>query len=130
MLSGERTEGVTIRTCTWSTRHSPQEGCDNITDGMAAVDGIGVPEWSEFPLVLGAQSPLWGDIFVACEEHLPRGATLRLPDMPVKWDETVEVKLDAPATRWGERPGGELAEAVVAELSAELCAGTARVRGE
>ena len=97
---------------------------------MAAVDGIGVPEWSEFPLVLGSESPLWGDFFVACADQKARGVTLRMPDMPVKWDETLEIKLDAPATRWGETRGRELPNDVVTKLSEDICAGRAKVSGE
>lgn len=128
VLVGPNQDQVTVRACTWSTRASPLDGCDNVTDGMPALDGIGVPEWTEFPLVLESQSPMWGDIFVACEAGRPRGATLRLPDLRVKWDAAVEVKLDAPATHWGTPPGRDIPDATVARLSADLCAGRARLR--
>ena len=95
---------------------------------MPALDGIGVPEWTEFPLVLRSRSPMWGDIFVACEGTRPRGATLRLPDLRVKWDALVEVQLDAPATHWGTPPGRDVPAETVAQLSAELCEGRARIR--
>lgn len=128
VFSGERSEGLTVRACTWSTHHSPLEGCHNIENGETALDGIGVPEWSEFPLVLRSESPMWGDIFVACEGEKARGATLRLSDLRVKWDAKVEVVLDAPATHWGVPPGRDISQEVVDELSAALCAGSARVR--
>lgn len=127
VLTGERAEAVRIEACTWSGRHSPLDGCDNLTSGMPAVDGIGVPEWDEFPLVLRTESPLWGDIFVACEGATPRGATLRLSDLQVKWDAKVEVVLDAEPTVWGAPPAGGPPEAVVRELMGQLCAGTARL---
>lgn len=103
-------------------------GCDNITAGMPALDGIGVPEYDEFPLVLGLESPLWGDLFVACEGPKPRGVTLRLPDLAVKWDAAVEVVLDAPSTRWGEQARNPIAEADVQAMAAALCGGTAPLR--
>lgn len=91
---------------------------------MPAVDGIGVPEWSVFPLVLRSESPLWGDLFVACEGPKARGATLRLPDLQVKWDAAVEIVVDAPATIWGARPHQELAESEIQAAAGMLCAGT------
>lgn len=94
---------------------------------MAAVDGIGVKEWSVFPLVLTTESPLWGDLFVACEGAKPRGATLRLPDLQVKWRATVEIVIDAPATVWGARPHQELAESEIQAAAASLCARTLAV---
>ncbi len=128
VIKGDAPPGVVIRACTWSTRNSALDGCGNITDGMAAVDGIGVPEWVEFPLVLRTESPMWGDIFVLCDGVTPRGATLRLSDLQVKWDAKVEIVLDSAPTVWGEPPSGGPAKEVIAELTADLCAGTALVR--
>ena len=122
MLKGEPA-GVTARVCTWGSRRPPLEGCGNIADGMPALDGIGVPGWSVFPLVLRGETPLWGDLFVACEGERARGATLRLPDLRVKWDAAVEIVLDAPATRWGELPKREMPEADIQAAASALCAG-------
>lgn len=128
VFSGDAPADLRVEACTWSTRHSPLEGCENLASGMPAVDGIGVPEWDAFPLVLRTESPMWGDIFVACEGDTPRGATLRLSDLQVKWDAKVEIVLDAPPTVWGEPPAGGPADAVVGELMGQLCAGTASLR--
>lgn len=89
-----------------------------------------MPEWSVFPLVLRSESPLWGDLFVVCEGPKPRGATLRLPDLRVKWDAAVEIVVDAPATVWGARPHQVLAEAEIQAAAALLCAGTLPVIAE
>jgi hypothetical protein len=127
---GEAPADLTVQACTWSTRAPLSEGCADITAGMPALDGIGVPEYDAFPLVLGLDTPLWGDLFVACEGTRPRGATLRLPDLAVKWDAKLEIVLDAPSTRWGEQASRPVAEADVQALAAALCAGTARVRAD
>ena len=116
--------GVTVRVCTWSTRHGPLEGCENLTDGMPAVDGIGVPEWTEFPLRLGMQSPYWADVFVACEGARPRGATARLPDLPGKHDAELVVKLDQPPPVWGASKQRGIDEATLSTLLSRLCEGT------
>jgi len=128
VLKGEASAGLSVQACTWSTRFPLSEGCDNITAGMPALDGIGIPEYDEFPLVLGLDSPLWGDLFVACEGPKPRGVTLRLPDLAVKWDAAVDILLDAPSTRWGEQARNPIAEADVQAMAAALCGGTARLR--
>lgn len=130
VVIGDAPPGLTIRACTWSTRNSALDGCGNITDGMPAVDGIGVPEWVEFPLVLRTESPMWGDIFVACDGTTPRGATLRLSDLQVKWDAKVEVVLDVAPTVWGEPPAGGPPKEVIAQLMTDLCAGTATLRSD
>ena len=120
--------GLTAKVCTWSSRDSPLDGCENIEEGMPALDGIGLPEWSVFPLVLRGETPLWGDLFVACEGARARGATLRLPDLRVKWDAVVEIVVDAPATRWGQMPNQTLAEEVVQEAATKLCSGRLPIR--
>jgi hypothetical protein len=130
VFKSEVPPGITVQACTWSTRHSLLEGCDNITAGMPALDGIGVPEYDAFPLVLGLETPLWGDLFVACDGEIPRGATLRLPDLRVKWDAAVEIVIDAPSTRWGEQAARPVAEADVQKMAADLCAGRASLRPE
>ena len=130
VLEGGDSAGLTAKVCTWSTRNSPLDGCANLTDGVVAVDGIGVPEWSVFPLMLTTESPLWGDAFVACEGTKPRGATIRLPDLQVKWDDTVKIALDQPPTHWGAPPGRDLPDATIDELAAKMCAGTAKVLAE
>ncbi len=122
-FQGSATPGMTVRVCTWSGQHPLTDGCDNITDGMPAVDGIGIPEWSPFPLVLGLESPLWSDLFVACDGDRPRGVTLRLPDLPVKHDDDLVIVLDAPPTRWGANARNDVDDASVAAVSADLCAG-------
>jgi hypothetical protein len=130
VFKGEPATGLTVKVCTWGTRQSPLEGCDNLAVGQDTVDGVGVPEWSVFPLVLGTESPLWGDAFVACEGDKPRGATLRLPDLQVKWDDKVEIVLDSPSTQWGARPGASVPEDTVQALATGLCAGTMKGKGE
>lgn len=127
-LEGTVPPGLTVKVCTWSTWHPPSEGCGDITDGMPAVDGIGVPEWSTFPLVLGMESPLWADAFVACDGPTPRGVTLRLPDLQVKYDADVVIRLDAPPTKWGASATRDVDAAAVAALAADLCAGRAILR--
>lgn len=116
--------GITVRACTWSMWHTPDQGCDNLADGEPAVDGIGVPEWTDFPLVLGLEPPYWADAFVACEGARPRGMTLRLPDLQVKHDAEVAIVLDGPTTKWGASPARDIDDAAAASLAAGLCAGT------
>jgi hypothetical protein len=128
VFAGEAPADLTVQVCTWSTRFPLGEGCMDITAGMPALDGIGVPDYEEFPLVLALETPLWGDLFVACEGTRPRGATLRLPDLRVKWDAKLEIVLDAPSTRWGEQARNPIAEADVERMAAALCAGTAPIR--
>lgn len=128
VFSDASAPGLTVQVCTWSTHFPLAEGCDNIEAGMPALDGVGVPEYDTFPLVLRLDTPLWGDLFVACEGPKPRGATLRLPDLRVKWDAAVEIVLDAPSTRWGEQAKNPIAEADVERMSSALCAGTAKLR--
>lgn len=128
VFKSEVPPGLTVAACTWSTRFPLSEGCDNIAVGEPALDGVGVRSYDEFPLVLGLESPLWGDLFVACDGAKPRGVTLRLPDLVVKWDAAVEIVLDAPSTRWGEQARNPIAEADVQTMAAALCSGTAKLR--
>lgn len=123
VIEGE-SAGVSVRTCTWSTRHSPLEGCEDITDGMPAEGGIGIPEWAPWPLVLGTESPRWADAFVACKEGKFRGAMLRLPGIPVKWKAQVDLRLDH-IDRLGASARIDLDDATATELGGRLCAGTA-----
>ena len=127
VFSGEAPVGLTARVCTWSTRHALLEGCDNLTVGVPAVDGVGMAEWSVFPLVLGAESPLWADLFVACDGATPRAETLRLPDLQVKWDASVDLAVDQPPVHWGGRPGHDVDDAEVATAAAAICAGSMKV---
>ena len=127
VLTGSPAPDAKVRVCTWSTRHSLGDGCDNVTDSMAAVDGIGVPEWSTFPLVLGTESPLWADAFVVCVGTTPRGVTLRLPDLSVQCDAKLEIAVDSPPIRWGAPPGLVLGDDEVSVLAKALCDGTVTV---
>lgn len=128
IVKGEAPPSLTARVCTWSGQHPLTEGCDDLTDGVPAVDGIGMREWSPWPLVLGLESPLWSDFFVVCDGATPRGVTLRLPDFPVKHDAEVEVVLDGPTSRWGANARNDVDEATVASVAAQLCAGTMKTR--
>ncbi len=129
-FEGAATPDLTVRVCTWSGQHSVLDGCGDITDGVTAVDGIGVREWSPFPLVLKSETPLWSDLFVACAGDRPRGVTLRLPDLPVKHDMDLVIVLDAPPTRWGANARNDVDDATVAAVSADLCAGRMKSRPE
>ena len=90
---------------------------------MPAVDGIGIPEWSTFPLILRGQSPAWADIFVACRDGASVGATFRLPGFAPAWDETVHLTLGQ-TTKRGVSSLADIDDTTAGQLQAGLCAGT------
>lgn len=120
--------GVTVRACTWSMHHPVALGCDEIAEGEPSRDGVGVSEWTGFPLVLRTSTPLWADAFVACEGGKPRGITLRLPDLQVKHNAAVSIVLDGPPTKWGANARHDVSDADANALAAALCAGTQPLR--
>jgi hypothetical protein len=117
------TPDLVVKACTWTTRHSPLDGCENFVDGMAAVDGIGVREWSTFPLILKGRSPAWADVFVACRGTESAGAMVRLPGYAPSWDETIHITLGE-TKKMGESSVAHLELDVAAKLASGLCAGT------
>jgi hypothetical protein len=129
VIEGGDTTGVTVRACTWSTRHSPLDGCENFEDGMPAVDGIGVREWSTFPLILKGRSPAWADIFAACRGTTALGSVTRLPGFAPKWDDTVHVVIGS-TTKMGVSSVADIDDATMKQLEAGICAGTIPLKAD
>lgn len=127
VLDGIEPAGVTVRVCTWSTRHAPLEGCENVLDGIPAVDGIGVREWSTFPLVLKGKSPAWADIFVACRDGAALGGAIRLPGIAPKWDDTVHIKAGE-TSKTGVSSLADIDDPTAKALGAAVCAGTIPIK--
>lgn len=129
VLQGGDTTGVDVKVCTWSTRHSARDGCDNQAAGMTAVDGIGVPEWSVFPLVLKGKSPAWADLFAACHGDTAVGSMTRLPGYAPTWDETVTVTLGK-TQKMGESSVADVDLDTLHWLEGAVCAGTVPVKAD
>ncbi len=121
--AAEDLAGVQVRVCTWSTRRELAEGCGDVMDGIPATDGVGVREWSAFPLVLRGRSPAWADIFVACRDGKVAGTHIRLPGFAPKWKAQVSIRLGE-TVKMGVSTVADISDAEAAALGDALCAGT------